>query len=31
MSDLVMIGMIAGLSLLSWGLLILCERLQGGA
>ena len=31
MSDMAVIGVIVGLSLLSWGLLILCERLQGGA
>ena len=31
MSDMMIVGMIVGLSVLSWGLLILCDRLQGGA
>jgi hypothetical protein len=31
MSDVAIVGMIVGLSVLTWGLLILCDRLQGGA
>jgi hypothetical protein len=30
MSDFVMIGLTAGLCLLTWGLIAMCERLQGG-
>ena len=30
MSDFVVIGMIAGLCVLTWGLIAMCERLQGG-
>jgi hypothetical protein len=31
MSDLGILGLIVGLSVLTWGLLMLCDRLQGGA
>ena len=30
MSDFVVIGMTAGLCMLTWGLIVLCDRLQGG-
>jgi hypothetical protein len=30
MSDFVMLGMTAGLFALTWGLIVLCDRLQGG-
>ena len=31
MSDLMIVALIVGLSALTWGLLRLCDRLQGGA
>ena len=30
MSDFVVIGMTTGLCVLTWGLIAMCERLQGG-
>ena len=30
MSDFVVIGMTVGLCVLTWGLIAMCERLQGG-
>ena len=31
MSDMMVVVMIVGLSVFTWGLLMLCDRLQGGA
>ncbi len=30
MSDFVVLGITAGLSIMTWGLIELCERLRGG-
>lgn len=30
MSDFMVIGLVAGLCVLTWGLIAVCERLQGG-
>jgi hypothetical protein len=30
MSDFVMLGIAAGLCALTWGLIVLCDQLQGG-